>query len=109
MKVVDSAKLLGVVFDNGLNFSSHVSTVCRKAVSSLRVLYKNKHMFPQVAKLRLVQALVLSAFDYCLPVFGNIITAGDMERMQRVQNMCVKFGSFPTAKSMKMPVDAHTG
>jgi hypothetical protein len=89
LKEVESAKLLGVVLDNGLNFSSHVSTV--KAVSCLRVLYRSKSSFPQAARLRLVQALVLSAFDYCLPVFGNVITAGDIERMQTGQNMCVRF------------------
>lgn len=31
--------------------------------------------------------------EYCLPVYGHIVSLGDTERLHRVQDMCVKYVS----------------
>jgi hypothetical protein len=93
LKSVHVSKLLGVTLDSELTFSDHVSAVCQRAMVRLRILFKHRHLFPSETKLRLVQALVLSVIDYCLPVYGNAVSVGDMEKLQRVQNMCVRYVS----------------
>uniref|UniRef100_A0A1B6JLP3 Reverse transcriptase domain-containing protein n=1 Tax=Homalodisca liturata TaxID=320908 RepID=A0A1B6JLP3_9HEMI len=91
LKECESSRLLGLMLDSGLTLSGHVSAVCRRTLGRLRMLYKHRHMFPRETRLRLVQALVLSVIDYCLPVYGNIVSKGDLEKLQRVQNMCVRY------------------
>lgn len=79
--------LLGLQFDAILSFSGHVSIVCQRTVARLRMLYRHRHLFSAPAKLRLMQASVLSVLEFCLPVYGNFISPDDMDQLQRVQNV----------------------
>lgn len=91
LSVVQSIKTLGVVLDNRLTFSEHVTQTIQKALGRLRGLYRYRELLPQDAKLQLVQSLILSVFYYCYPAYGNSISKGDMDRIQQFQNSAVRF------------------
>lgn len=89
--VHETVKTLGVMLDKGLTFSDHVSYAMQKALGRLRNLQRYRSVLPETAKLKIVQSMVLSVFYYCLPAYGNSISRGDIDRIQRLQNSAVRF------------------
>ena len=63
--VVDSFRLLGVVIDNKLNFSQHVSTVC-KQINTRLFSIKKLFYLPTTVKIQFFKTFILPCFDYCL-------------------------------------------
>ena len=60
-----SVKLLGVTIDNGLNFSEHISNLCKKVSTKLHALARVSN-FMRHGKLRLLmKAFIESQFSYC--------------------------------------------
>uniref|UniRef100_A0A1B6LWV1 Uncharacterized protein n=2 Tax=Graphocephala atropunctata TaxID=36148 RepID=A0A1B6LWV1_9HEMI len=79
------------MLDSGLTFTDHVTYVIQRALGRLRGLYRYKTLLPEIAKLRVVQSLILSVLYYCFPAFGNSVSGEDMERMQKFQNAALRF------------------
>ena len=65
VKVVSSFRLLGVILDNKLNFSAHISATClmvnRKLFSIKRLFY-----LATSVKMQFFKSFILPYFDYCL-------------------------------------------
>ena len=60
-----SVKLLGVNIDNNLDFSEHVSNICKKVSKKLHALRRVAHCMNKV-KLRIImKAFIESQFGYC--------------------------------------------
>ena len=64
INIADSAKHLGVVIDNELNFKQHIKILEGKVARSVGVLSKLKHFFPQSIMLQLHYALVHPFLSY---------------------------------------------
>ena len=58
VNIVDSAKYLGVIIDNDLNFKQHIKMLEGKVARSVGILTKLKYIFPQKVMLQLYHALV---------------------------------------------------
>lgn len=91
LRVCDKAKTLGLVLDRNLTFSDHVTYTIQRALGRLRGLYRFRSLFPESAKIQLINSLILSSFYYCYPAYGNSISKEDKERIQRLQNSAVRF------------------
>lgn len=91
LHICEKVKTLGVVLDEGLTLSNHVSHVCQQALGRLRGLYRFKCLLPEEARIRVIRSLVLSVFEYCFPVYGNSISKGDRDKIQKLQNTAVRF------------------
>lgn len=87
----ETAKNLGVIMDDKLNFKSHVSHICRSAYVTLKGLYHIKDYVTTELKIKLCDSLVLSKLNYCDAVYGPGLTAECSNRIQKVQNSCVRF------------------
>jgi hypothetical protein len=48
-------------------------------------------LFPSPTRHRFVQAVVLSVFEYYLPVYGNVISLGYMNNVEGA-NICERYG-----------------
>ena len=60
-----SVKLLGVCIDNNLNFSEHVSNICKKVSKKIHALSRVSH-YMNKNKLRLImKSFIESQFGYC--------------------------------------------
>lgn len=84
-------KNLGLVMDQNLNYSKHVSNLNKSAYLALKSLYHLKDYLPKAAKLKLCDALVLSRLNYCDVVYGPCLRVEDINRLQKVQNSCVRY------------------
>jgi len=83
IRIVDTARDLGVVIDSGLTMSDHVTAVCRLAYYQLRQLKMIVRSLSDDAKKTLVQSFVSCRQDYCNALlFG--ISGGLIQRLQSV-------------------------
>lgn len=88
---VNSVKNLGVILDNQLRFKEHLKKLIQKAFFALKVLYNNKHILSYTHKKNLCETLVLSNFTYCDYVYGFCLSQECKDRIQKVQNACLRF------------------
>ncbi|KAF2360177.1 Reverse transcriptase domain [Trinorchestia longiramus] len=69
---VGKVENLGVWFDQNMSFTSHVEKTCSKINGTLMFLHRVKNMLDEKTRLLAIQSLVLSRFDYCDLVWGDI-------------------------------------
>ena len=70
IKSEDRVRLLGIKFDNKLNFDSHISDLCQKAATQLNVLERLKSFIGFEERKVLIQSFVHSNCNYC-PLVWN--------------------------------------
>ena len=70
INIVDSAKYLGVVIDNELNFKQQFKIMEGKVALSVGILSKLKHFFSQNIMLQLYCALVHPFLSYGIIIWG---------------------------------------
>ena len=87
----DEVRNLGLIMDTELRFEKHISNCIKKAIVKLKLLYNSKQMLNQKLRLMLCDSLVLSIFNYCDVVYGSCLTAATAQRVQRIQNCCLRF------------------
>ena len=68
IKSYDSITLLGV--DNALNFSGHISNVCKESSKRVGVISRLRNLIPQTAKLQLFKGAILPYLTYCSTVWN---------------------------------------
>ena len=87
---VTTQKYLGVIFDDKLQWISHVSTVCKKVSFYLFwINYHRKCLSSLILKM-LLDSLAFSRINYALPVWGPAISKLAVSRLQRLQNRAVR-------------------
>ena len=59
IKSYNSIKLLGVNIDDNLNFSDHISNICKKSSQRVGVINRLRKLIPAKAKLQLFKAAIL--------------------------------------------------
>ena len=64
-----SIKLFGVFLDSELNFSEHISYVCKKASQQIGILRRLRKLIPTHAKLQLYKAAILPHLTYCSTIW----------------------------------------
>ena len=82
-------KLLGVTLDSKLNYSSHISDICKKAGSKVGVLNRLKKLVLTYALLQLYKAGVLPNLTYCHTVW-HFCRASDTKKLERVQERALR-------------------
>lgn len=81
---------LGLTVDTDLRFSRHISNCLLKAYASLRNLYQFRSILSKSSKILLCESTVLSYMNYCDAVYGPCLTAFDKNRIQVLQNSCLR-------------------
>ena len=69
IETVSSVRLLHVQLDDKLNFSLHVSNICRSAAKQLSTLVKLNNFLCFEGKKVLINSYFMSNFNYCLLVW----------------------------------------
>lgn len=87
----DEVKVLGLTIDSDLRFTTHVSNCIKKSIARLKMLYNSRHILNVKLRTTLCQSLILSIFNYCDTVYGPCITAATAQRIQKIQNYCLRF------------------
>ena len=84
-----SIKLFGVFLDSELNFSEHISSVCRKASQQIGVLRRLRKIIPTHAKLQLYKAVILPHLTYCSTIW-HFCRASDKRKVDRLQERALR-------------------
>ena len=87
--IVDSAKYLGVVIDNELNFKEHIKIMEGKVARSVGKLSKLKHFFPQNIMLQLYYASVNPFLSYGIIIWGATYPTY-IKRLKSLQNRGIR-------------------
>ena len=66
-----SIKLFGVFLGSELNFSKHISYVCKKASQQIGILRRLRKLIPTHAKLQLYKAAILPHLTYCSTIWHS--------------------------------------
>ena len=83
-------KLLGVNIDSNLNFSNHISIMCKKAGKQLNVLARLSVCLDVEAKILLSQTFILSHFNYC-PIVWHFCTREDLRKIEKIQKRALRY------------------
>ena len=82
-------KLLGVTIDSKLNFTMHISEICKKASCKIGVLSRLRNLIPAEAKLQIFKAAILPNLTYCHTVW-NFCKATDRRKLERIQERALR-------------------
>lgn len=86
-----NVKNLGLLMDNSFRFRVHISSCLKRAYGTLKLLFPHRSFFSVKLKLHLCESLVLSQFNYCSQVFSPCLDSVTLNRVQRLQNSCLRF------------------
>ena len=87
IEVVENLKVLGVIYSSDLRWNSHVDMICRKAYQRIFVLKRLKSNLPRACLLSVYNAFILSALEYCSPVFVGVNDV-NKEKIEKVRRRC---------------------
>ena len=90
LNVVTSQKYLGLVFDQNLSWDQHVSHICKRMSYYLYVIRCHRNVLSFKLLKLLAGSLVLSHFNYCLPIWGTSLHTHSLQRLKRMQNRAVQ-------------------
>ena len=87
-----SLKLLGISFDEKLNFNDHVKCITKRATAKLYVVFRLGRFGFSLCELTLLhKALVLTTLTYCCSVWGGT-SDENLRKIDRVQSKAVRLG-----------------
>ena len=66
-------KFLGVIFDDNLDWSNHISYINRKIAKKIGIICRAKKYFNTLALINLYNAFVFPYLIYCVEVWGNAL------------------------------------
>ena len=86
---VKSAKYLGVIIDNRINFYDHIKVLECKIARSVGILTKLKTILPKQNLLQLYYTLVHSHLTYRISIWGSTYPSY-LHKLQKLQNKALK-------------------
>ena len=89
---------LGVNIDRALNFSDHVSYICKKATQRVGVIRRLRILIPTSAKLQLHGAAILPYLTYC-GIVWNFCKSCDSRKLEGIQERGLRSQGLYQGKS----------
>lgn len=84
-----SVRNLGIVFDDQMNMSNHVTQLCKSINWLIRNISRIRPYIDFDTCHNTVRAIILSRLDYC-NVLLNRVSKKDLKRLQILQNKCAR-------------------
>lgn len=91
IKIVNSVKNLGVIFDCRLRFEEYVALLVKKAYLALKLLYSNIKLINFELRKKLTETLVLPILNYGITLYYPCLDQITKYRLQKIQNCCCRF------------------
>ena len=86
---VKYVKALGVVIDDKLNFSEHISVVCKKSARQLNALARISKFLDVDSRKIIYQSFVASNFNYC-PLVWHFCGKVNNTKLEKIQERALK-------------------
>lgn len=101
IKVRNTGKNLGVIFDSHLSMKDHINKVCAQGYATIRNLWKISRKLSSVAlRKQLVHAAVLSKIDFCNSLY-TFLPKIQTQKLQKVINASARFILCITGKKRR--------
>ena len=84
-----SVKTLGVTIDSKLNFSEHVTIICKKAARQLNALARISRYLNPNSRIILYNSFVMSNLNYC-PNVWHFCGKGNNEKLEKIQERALR-------------------
>ena len=86
-------KFLGVIFDDNLCWSNHISYINRKIAKGIGIICRAKKHFNTSALINLYNAFVFPYLIYCVEVWGNALST-HKQPLVKLQNKIVRIITY---------------
>ena len=86
---IKNDKILGVVVDNNLSWSSHIDNICKKIKSNLWLLTRIKEYLSGDHRIQFYKTYTQPHIDYCNIVWGGT-SPSNLDRIFRLQKRACK-------------------
>ena len=95
---VDSFKYLGVILDEKLSFTKHVTAVQKKSQQRLHVLRKLRAFYvdPLLLLLRLYRSIIEPLITYCSICYNPALSVKNRNRLLKMSHVSAKIIGLPT-------------
>ena len=90
VETVSSVRLLGIQLDDKLNFSFHVSNICKSAANQLSALIRLNNFLCFEGKRVLINSYFMSNFNYC-PLVWMFSNATSLKKIENLQKRPLRF------------------
>lgn len=90
LKPDSTVKLLGLYFDEQLNFQQHTLQICKKAAKQVNALSRLSHLLDFKSKMKIFNCFIQANFNYC-PVVYNSFTKQNTKLMEKLQERALRF------------------
>ena len=71
---VDNTKFVGVIIDDNLNWSNHISYINSKIATGIGIICRARKLFSKSALINLYYAFIFPYLIYCVEVWGNALS-----------------------------------
>ena len=78
-----SAKFLGIMLDDKLNWYHHINYICKKVRLAIFTLHQISKTVPIHIRIMIYNALVKPHIDYCLPIWGGSLHTKPLELLMK--------------------------
>jgi len=86
---VQSLKILGVIFDEKLNFKTNIENVTKKLNKKVGLLSRLRYFLPSTTLKLLFNSLILPHFLYCLEVWGFTYDT-HLDQLELIHKKCIR-------------------
>ena len=83
-------KLLGLLIDSNLNFSTHIAKLTVKCAKQTNAIARLSRILSSDCKLTLFNAFILSNLQYCSPIYHHC-SVHDTLKLERIQKRCLRY------------------
>ena len=105
---VKHTKFLGVIFDDNLNWSNHISYINSKIAKGVGIICRAKKYFTTTALINLYNAFIFPYLIYCVEVWGNALSI-HLTPLLKLQNKILRIITFTYHRIDKDKLYYNTG
>ena len=84
-------KFLGIWLDEHLNWTTHIQNLILKLTRNTNLLKYNQNLMPTHTKKLVYHSHIASHLQYGLLLWGNNATESQLNKLQKLQNKCLKY------------------
>lgn len=88
--VKDTLEIFGMEIDDKLDFSSHISTICKKINNQFNVMLRFRKLISRDTLLTLYKAYILPHFNYCSSVW-HFCGARNTDKLEALNKRILRF------------------
>lgn len=93
IELVHCTKFLGAWIDDKLTWNTHISILTTKLKRNIHLLQVGQKQLSTHALKMVYYAQIYSHIQYCVSIWGNMIAQQELQKLQRIQNKCIRLVS----------------